>query len=531
MPAMSSPGAMRHRRLGRSGLSVSAVAFGTCQLRRVPEQQAIDTLKRGFELGVNMVHTAPDYEGADDLVAQAVEESGREVMIFSQGYGDLAHFEWLFESTCRKFKKRRLEMFGIACVDDRERLGEPVWGPGGVVEFLQRKKAEGRLGATFCTTHGTPEYIARLIASGAFDAIMLAYNALGFHLLSYHPDATRIFEDIPRNGSEIFPLAAHHDVGLMIMKPLAGGLLCESRTFPPRARFSPAPARLTATAVLRDILAHPEVACVVPGTASVAEADENARAGHVPLAVAGTRDAVAAVVDEMKAAVCSRCGICDALCSKRLPVSWLFRDAYITHYPSETFETEDQNRYFRLHPFETAACATCRDVTCSCPHGIDIPTSLVRVHAEMTARRAQGLLPEPAVPLGQAPSARPFDVSVITREIPRALGPGERAACRLYVQNVGRDTWRPPRPRDGVPGVELAVRATGAPARVIAVRHDVEPGTRTHFAFEIEPPASGGTLSLRLVLRAPRRRFRRPAIELARARIAVRSATPAGNAP
>src|SRR5215510_14200370 len=88
MSAMQSPGAMRYRRLGRSGLSVSAVAFGTCQLRRVPEQQALDALRRGFELGVNMVHTAPDYEGADDLVAQAVHESGREVFVLTQGYGD-----------------------------------------------------------------------------------------------------------------------------------------------------------------------------------------------------------------------------------------------------------------------------------------------------------------------------------------------------------------------------------------------------------------------------------------------------------
>jgi hypothetical protein len=51
---------MQYRRLGRSNLMVSVVGFGTCQLRRVPEQQALDTLRRGFELGVNLVHTAPD---------------------------------------------------------------------------------------------------------------------------------------------------------------------------------------------------------------------------------------------------------------------------------------------------------------------------------------------------------------------------------------------------------------------------------------------------------------------------------------
>ena len=222
---------MQYRRLGRSNLMVSVVGFGTCQLRRVPEQQALDTLKRGFDLGVNLVHTAPDYEGADDLVAQAVQESGREVLILTQGYGDLAHFEWLFESACRKFRQRRLKIFGIACVDDREYLGEPVWGPGGMIEFLQKKKEEGRLGATFCTTHGALDVrrgSSRPVASTRscsrttrLASICSPRTTPNHHVSSRTSLGTR---------REIFPLAARHDVGLMIMKPLAGGLLCESKS-------------------------------------------------------------------------------------------------------------------------------------------------------------------------------------------------------------------------------------------------------------------------------------------------------------
>jgi aryl-alcohol dehydrogenase-like predicted oxidoreductase len=78
---------MQYNRIGNTEFRISAVGFGTCQLRLVPERQAIDTLKRGFELGVNWVHTAPDDEGADDLIARAIAESGHDVMTFSQGYG------------------------------------------------------------------------------------------------------------------------------------------------------------------------------------------------------------------------------------------------------------------------------------------------------------------------------------------------------------------------------------------------------------------------------------------------------------
>ena len=175
---------MHYNRVGKTDLWISAVGFGTCQLRLVPEQQAFDTLQHGFALGVNWVHTAPDYEGADDLVARAIAASRHDVMAFSQGYGDMAHFAYLFDSTCRKFDKTRLEMFGIACIEDREALGENVWGAGGMLDFLRQKKQEGRLGGIFCTTHGAPDYVARLITSGYFDAVMLAYNPLGFHLLS-----------------------------------------------------------------------------------------------------------------------------------------------------------------------------------------------------------------------------------------------------------------------------------------------------------------------------------------------------------
>src|SRR6185295_6572924 len=137
--------------------------------------------------------------------------------------------------------------------------------------------------------------------------------------LSSYQTNGRMVEDLPRNRSVVFPLAAAHDVGLLIMKPLAGGLLCPSKSFPPRARFSDAFGRVTAAEVLRDILALPGIACVVPGMASVEAAERLDK-----------------VVVDLKTTMCSRCGVCDSLCSHRLHVSWLFRDAYVNHFPAET---------------------------------------------------------------------------------------------------------------------------------------------------------------------------------------------------
>ena len=379
---------MQYRRLGRARLKVSVVGFGTAQLRLVPQQQALDTLKRGFSLGVNIVHTAPDYEGADALVAQAIAESGRkDIIVCSQGYGSREHLEWLFETTCRLLGKRRLEMFGIACVDDRELLGEKVWGPGSQVDFLLKKKQAGRIGAIFCTTHGGAEYIRNLIESDVFDAIMMAYNPLGFHLLSYDQKSRttdRLKEFLPGN-IDILPLAARKDIGVMLMKPLAGGLLCRGKAFWPHGDLVPDIPLPTSREILQFILFnHPEVSCVMPGTASVEEAQENAMAGHMPLAPApNQREATLSMIRRLEKALCNRCGRCEALCGKGLPISWLFRDYYISNNRSMLFETPEQHHYRDLHPWGEPACTTCTDRTCRCPIGIDIPQALAQVHRRM----------------------------------------------------------------------------------------------------------------------------------------------------
>jgi glutamate-1-semialdehyde aminotransferase/predicted aldo/keto reductase-like oxidoreductase len=495
---------MELRRLGRTGLRVSAVGFGTCQLRLVPEAQAIDTLLRGFDLGVNVVHTAPDYEGAEDLVAQAVARSGRKVIVASQGYdvhynsdGPVRHFEALFEATCRRLKTDRLDLYGIACLDDREAYRENVWGKGGMVDFLQRKKAQGRLGATFCTTHGDPEYIQKVVRSGAFDAVMVAYNVLGYHLLSYRPPPGRHFESIPRNRLELFPLCRELDVGLMVMKPLAGGLLCAGQAFPPRHRWPGLPA-VRAGDVLRSILESPEVACVLPGTASVAEAEENARAGHAPVVVpADARAALQERVTAMQATVCSRCGACEDRCSQHLPISWLFRAAYVNLHPSETFETWDDVEYFRLHPGREATCATCPDVTCGCPYGIDVPRSLTAMHGEMVGLLDRGLAAAPKEAAPPACGDGDFAARVVLRDLPAELGPGETYVCRLFVENAGRRSWFP-EDNPHRAGVALAVFLDGTRSDTVRLRHEVHPGGRGHFVFPITAPRSPGRLRLRL---------------------------------
>jgi predicted aldo/keto reductase-like oxidoreductase len=511
---------MNYRRLGRTNLQVSVIGFGTCQLRLVPARQAIDALRRGFELGVNIVHVAPDYEGADVLVAQALRETSKDIIICSQGYGPLELFEHFFENTCRTFDKERLELFGIACIDDREMLGENVWGNGGAVQFLLKKREEGRLGGIFCTTHGTPGYIKKLIESNLFDALMIPYNMLGFHLLTANLPGKKS-EHLQGNKDVVFPSARKHDIGLMIMKPLAGGLLCSGHAFPPRNQLLPESDRIAAGKALRYILMNNEVACVVPGTASIQEADENARCGfgHIALKEEDINH-IERRAKSLAATTCSRCGSCEELCSQNLPISWLFRSAYIANYPSETFETPDTHEYFRLHPDNDAICGRCENITCLCIKGIDIPGSLIHIHTLMKELRSKGMV-SPTDTREIKGNKKGYRAKIIMKDLPVAVAPGKKVPCLLYLENSGQQPWYA-HAHQKQPEIVLGVSLDKTLLHTIQLRHDVHPMQRAHFAFELSIPQGIGSPAFSLFLSEASHRDRHnPVLPLIEHRIVI----------
>ena len=497
---------MEYRRLGKTNLWLSAVGFGSCQLRKVPEEQALATLHQGFDLGINFVHTAPDYEGAEDIVARAIRETNKYIHICTQAYdthgnsnGFVDNFERLFEESCQRFDSSKIDLFGIACIDDREAFGENVWGAKGMVEFLQQKKAEGRIDAIFCTTHGSPQYIQKLLERDVFDALMIAYNPLGFHLLSYNPPPQRHFENITSVPSEIFPLAQEKEVGLLIMKPLAGGLLCDSKAFPPRINLVKRDPLINVKDVLRFILAHEAVSSVVPGTASVEEARENAMAGH-NLSFISENDCsrLENHIKYLQSNICSRCGICDDLCSQNLPVSWLFRASYVNLFPSETFETWDEIEYFKLHPNSEPTCSSCNNITCQCPYGIDIPKNMIKLHHEMLSLKNKGHVCCP-----ENSSIRfddSFSAKVILHDIPEILSDSQLQICRIYVENKSSRGWFPNSKKFPNATVKLIVLIENSNYSEIYLRSEVYCHQRTHFIFSLEPPYSFPLFNLRLVL-------------------------------
>lgn len=473
---------MEYRRLGRTNLQVSVVGLGTNQLRRVPFPDAVETCRRAFQLGINLVNAEPEYEGAFQVLRTAIDESpnGAGVLLSVQTGGTLDAFKRALDDTCKAFNRDVIDLFGITAISDQEAFGANVWSTGGLVEFLQEMKASGRIRAIFGSDHGTPEQMKQILERDVFDALMLAYNPLGHHLVTYRAKTVWNFEtppvplpnyereDLFRTRDEIFPLARQKDVGIVLMKPLAGGLLCDGKAFPTRPYRDNLPANPSAPAVLRYLLDTEPVAAVVPGMASVAEVEENAIAGRST--PAPDFPILEQSFQQISKVLCTRCGDCDDLCSQGLPVSYLFRAAYHYLYPTAPFGISTTLQYFRLHPWEQARCETCTNQTCRCASEIDIPAELTAIHEKMLALREAGIVPAADTSHADFATGEPFSAKLLSRE----LQPGRAI---LHLRNTGTQPWPE--------GMEMDITADGAALPPVALRQTVHPTGDGHFAVSL----------------------------------------------
>src|SRR5581483_4236757 len=209
---------MEQTRLGRSGLVVSRLAFGTWQLGGdwgpTDEAAAMAAIRRAADLGVTLFDTAQAYGfGASErLLAKALEGRHHEVMIATKGGlrptdgGGVARDA--SPTAIRRGVEESLRELGTEAID----LYQLHWpDPGTPLE-------------------ATTEALATLIAEGKirhvgvsnFDAEQMeAFSAL-LPVETLQPPYHLFRRDIE---ASILPYTAAHDIGVLVYGPLAHGLL------------------------------------------------------------------------------------------------------------------------------------------------------------------------------------------------------------------------------------------------------------------------------------------------------------------
>lgn len=236
---------MRYRQLGRTGLEVSEIGFGTGDnagllVAGSPSEQR-EAVERALELGVNYWDTAPDYGhgaaeanlgrvldelGARPVVVTKVEVSVDDVDDPASAVTDsidaslerlrLDHVDVLqIHNAPTRVRDESAKAWGTLALED-------FLGPRGAIEGLRRAREAGK--TRFCgftCALADADVTVELLDTGAFDVINVWYNLLNPSAGMPVPEGL----DVTRDYGRIIDHAGERGVGVAVFRPLAGGAL------------------------------------------------------------------------------------------------------------------------------------------------------------------------------------------------------------------------------------------------------------------------------------------------------------------
>jgi aryl-alcohol dehydrogenase-like predicted oxidoreductase len=301
---------MIYRELGRTGIKVSEISFGTWAIGgswgSVSDDESLLALAQAIDAGVNFFDTADVYGNghSEELLAKAT--MGREEIIHIATkfcrQGDINDPQTYSEQRVRQYCEASLKRLRRECIDLYQIHCPPmaILKDGQVFEVLDKLKAEGKIcsyGVSVETVEegmlclqnpnvGALQVIFNLLRQKPLEQLLPAAYAQGVGILVRLPlasglltgkmTAATIFEaddhrSFNENGEHFNVGETFGGLGLQKGVELSGQLawIAEGRGNMARA-------------ALRWILDQKEVSCVIPGFKSTKQVEDNLSAMDVP---------------------------------------------------------------------------------------------------------------------------------------------------------------------------------------------------------------------------------------------------------
>lgn len=218
---------MKRRFLGKTGISVSEIAFGGVEIGMpygigvkskedmLPESEAIRLLHEAIDSGINFFDTARMYGESETIMGKAFKDRRNQVIIstkckhFVDQSGNLPSsdkLETIIESSLEEslstLKTDFVDVFML------HQANEAILNNEEIASTFIKLKEKGKIRATGVSTYTNAETKLAL-DKGIWDVIQLPFNLLD------------------QRQKELFPQAAEQGVGLVIRSVLLKGLLSD----------------------------------------------------------------------------------------------------------------------------------------------------------------------------------------------------------------------------------------------------------------------------------------------------------------
>jgi predicted aldo/keto reductase-like oxidoreductase len=369
------PRVRRRVPLGRTGLEISDVSFGSSRLR---DDEAL--VRHAFDRGINYFDTAESYTGgvSETTIGKALRGKRDRIVLATkvETSADTKREALMhaLEGSLRRLQTDHVDVYFNHAVNDVGRLKNPEWHA-----FVADAKRQGKIRFVGMSGHAgrLVECLDHALDTQQVDVVLVAYNfgqdPAFYERLLEGFDSIRVQPDLPR----VLAKAKAAGVGVVAMKTLLGARLNDMRPYE-------APGGTFAQAAFRWVLSRPDVDALIVSMTSPAQIDEYLAASgatHVRRADAALLRRYAAL---QAGAYCRHgCDACEGSCPSGVPIAEVLRTRmYAVDYGDLGLARAE---YAALGA-PASACATCTARTCAgaCPHGLAIGRMTDEAHRLLT---------------------------------------------------------------------------------------------------------------------------------------------------
>lgn len=335
---------MEYRVLGKTGLRISRMGFGGIPIQRIDEEGTKKVIHYLHDAGVNYIDTARGYTVSESYLGYALEGIRQDFVLATKSMARTKEAMAAdIETSLKNLRTDYIDLYQVHNPSEEDL--KQVMAPGGALEALMEAKAAGKIGHIGITLHPVALF-EKAVELDWVETIMFPYNI------------------VETQAEELIRVCAEKNIGFIDMKPLAGGAIED------------------ATLALRYIASNPNVTVVIPGMATVEEAQENLKAVTDASDLTQQQlQKIEQIRSELGTQFCRRCNYC-APCAAGISIyaQFLF-EGYHARYGLQEWASQ------RYHAQQKKAsdCIECGICETRCPYQLPIRDMMKRV-----AKRFEG---------------------------------------------------------------------------------------------------------------------------------------------
>jgi predicted aldo/keto reductase-like oxidoreductase len=321
-------------RLGKTGMMVTRLGFGGIPIQRLSEADAVKVVKRCIDLGINYFDTANGYSTSEERIGKAVKGHRHDVFIATKTFpGTPEIIEQNLDLSLKRLDTDYIDLYQFHGVNDPAITQKILDPENGLYKVFEKAKKAGKIRHIGITSHQI-DAAKEQVKTGRFETMMFPFN-----FITNEP------------AKELLPLCRENNVGFIVMKPMAGGMLDN------------------ATIAFKYLLQFPDIVAI-PGIEKVHEIEEIFQIYQGPTKMtAAERKKMKQMTEELGTRFCRRCDYCQP-CAQGIPISMLMTfPTFVKRLPPD---------WYLKSPFipdgmaKAANCTECGECESRCPFNLPI---------------------------------------------------------------------------------------------------------------------------------------------------------------